>query len=121
MAPGGFTGITMNASGDVVANYNNGQTQTVAQVPMITFAAPDALQRQNGQAFTATTNSGNAITQAANTNGAGSLVTGSVERSNVDIATEFSRLIVAQQAYGANAKMVTTADQLLQTTINMMQ
>jgi flagellar hook protein FlgE len=121
VAPGAFTGISINPSGDVVANYNNGQTETVAQVPIITFAAPDALQRQNGQAFTATTNSGQAITQAENTNGAGSLVIGSVESSNVDIATEFSNLIVAQQAYGANAKVITTADQLLQTTINMLQ
>ena len=119
--PGSFTGITMTAAGDVVANYNNGQSQTVAQVPVITFAAPDALQRQNGQAFTATTDSGNAIAQSANTNGAGGLVTGSVEGSNVDIATEFSKLIVAQQAYGANAKMLTTAQQLLQTTIDMKQ
>jgi len=93
----------------------------VAQVPVITFAAPGALQSQNGQAFTSTTASGNAIAQAADNNGAGSLVTGSVEGSNVDIATEFSSLIVAQQAYGANAKMLTTADQLLQTTINMIQ
>ncbi|MBW4090807.1 MAG: flagellar hook protein FlgE [Proteobacteria bacterium] len=121
VAPGGFTGITMNATGDVIANYNNGQSQTVAQVPVITFAAPGSLQSQNGQAFTATTASGNAIAQAANNNGAGGLVTGSVEGSNVDIATEFSSLIVAQQAYGANAKMLTTADQLLQTTINMIQ
>ncbi|MDE2006523.1 MAG: flagellar hook protein FlgE [Rhodospirillales bacterium] len=121
VAPGSFTGITMTAAGDVVANYNNGQSQTVAQVPVITFAAPDALQRQNGQAFTATTASGNAIAQSANTNGAGGLVTGSVEGSNVDIATEFSKLIVAQQAYGANAKMLTTAQQLLQTTIDMKQ
>jgi flagellar hook protein FlgE len=119
--PGSFTGITMTTAGDVVANYNNGQSQTVAQVPVITFAAPDALQRQNGQAFTATTDSGNAIAQSANTNGAGGLVTGSVEGSNVDIATEFSKLIVAQQAYGANAKMLTTAQQLLQTTIDMKQ
>jgi len=121
VAPGAFTGISINPSGAVVANYNNGQTETVAQVPIITFSAPDALQRQNGQAFTATTNSGQAITQAENTNGAGSLVIGSVESSNVDIATQFSDLIIAQQAYGANAKVVTSANQLLQTTINMIQ
>jgi flagellar hook protein FlgE len=121
VAPGAFTGLSITTTGDVVANYNNGQTETVAQVPIITFAAPDSLQRQNGQAFTGTTNSGNAITQAEGTNGAGSLVTGSVESSNVDIATQFSSLIVAQQAYSANAKVVTTANQLLQTTINMIQ
>jgi len=121
VAPGAFTGISITNAGDVVANYNNGETQTVAQVPITTFTAPDSLQRQNGQAFTATTNSGQAITQAEGTNGAGSLVIGSVESSNVDIATQFSDLIVAQQAYGANAKVVTTADQLLQVTINMIQ
>ncbi|MDE2516819.1 MAG: flagellar hook protein FlgE [Rhodospirillales bacterium] len=119
--PGSFTGITTTSAGDIVANYNNGQSETVAQVPVITFANADALQRQNGQAFTATNQSGAAIAQSESTNGAGNLVTGSVESSNVDIATEFSKLIVAQQAYGANAKMVTTADQLLQTTINMKQ
>jgi flagellar hook protein FlgE len=121
VAPGAFTGISITTGGDVVANYNNGQTETVAQIPITTFAAPDSLQSQNGQAFTATTNSGSAITQAEDTNGAGSLVIGSVESSNVDIATQFSDLIIAQQAYGANAKVVTTADQLLQTTINMLQ
>lgn len=119
VAPGSFTGITMTDSGDIVANYNNGQSQTIAQVPVVTFADSDALQRQNGQAFTATAASGDPIAQAADTNGAGDLVTGSVESSNVDIATEFSKLIVAQQAYSANAKMVTTADDMLQTTINM--
>ena len=117
--PGSFTGITMTASGNVVANYNNGQSQVVAQVPVITFANPDALQRQNGQAFTATSQSGNAIAQSQGTNGAGSLATGSVESSNVDIAKEFSKLIVAQEAYGANAKLITSADTMLQVTINM--
>ncbi len=119
VAPGAFTGISIDSSGNVEANYDNGQSETIAQVPVVTFADPSALQRQDGQAFTATSASGNPIAQAANTNGAGNLVTGSVESSNVDIATEFSKLIVAQQAYSANAKMITTADTLLQTTINM--
>jgi flagellar hook protein FlgE len=117
---GSFTGVTMSDSGDVVANYNNGQSQTIAQVPVVTFADADSLQPQDGQAFTATASSGDPIAQSANSNEAGNLVAGSVESSNVDIATEFSDLIVAQQAYSANAKMVTSADQMLQTTINMM-
>jgi flagellar hook protein FlgE len=119
--PGNFSSITMQSNGDVVVNYDNGQTRTIAQVPLATFAAPDALQRQNGSAFTATVNSGPALTQAAGTNGAGSLVTSSIEQSNVDIATEFSQLIVAQEAYSANAKTVTTANSMMQATINMVQ
>lgn len=116
---GNFTGISMTSTGNVVADYDNGQTQVVAQVPVITFANPDALQRQNGQAFSATTQSGTPIAQSQGANGAGNLVTGSVESSNVDIATEFSKLIVAQEAYSANAKMITTGDTMLQVTINM--
>ena len=119
--PGNFSSVTMQSNGNVVVNYDNGQTRTIAQVPIATFAAQDALQRQNGSAFTATVDSGPALSQAAGTNGAGTLVTGSVEQSNVDIATEFSQLIVAQQAYSANAKTVTTANAMMQATINMVQ
>jgi len=119
--PGSYAGVTTQANGDVVVNYNNGQTTTIAQVPLVTFNAPDSLQGQNGQSFTATTASGNPLADAANSNGAGSLVVSSVEGSNVDIATEFSQLIVAQQAYGANAKVITTANDMLVATINMKQ
>lgn len=118
---GSFTGLTTNSNGDLIANYSNGQNQTLARVPVVTFADPNALQRQNGQGFTQTVSSGGALAQDANTNGAGALVTNSVESSNVDIAQEFSKLIVAQRAYSANTKLVTTADQLLQDTINMKQ
>jgi flagellar hook protein FlgE len=119
--PGSYSGVTTQANGNVVVNYNNGQNRTIAQVPLVTFNAPDSLQGQNGQSFTATTASGNPLAEAANTNGAGSLVVSSVEGSNVDIANEFSQLIVAQQAYSANAKVITTANNLLEATINMKQ
>jgi flagellar hook protein FlgE len=117
--PGSFSGVTTQENGNVVVNYNNGQTRTIAQIPVITFNAPNALQGQNGQAFTATINSGTPLAEAASTNGAGNLVTGSIESSNVDIASEFSHLIVAQQAYSSNAKVVTTASQMLQATLQM--
>ncbi len=116
---GNYSGVSITQTGDVVVNYDNGQTQTIAQAPVMTFANADALQRQDGQAFTATTDSGAAVANNANSGGAGSLVVGSVEGSNVDIATEFSKLITAQEAYSANAKLITTADDLLQVTINM--
>lgn len=119
--PGAFSSVTTQTNGDIVVNYDNGQSRTIAQVPVITFNDPNQLQRQDGQAFTASTNSGTPLAEAPGTNGAGTLVTQSVESSNVDIATEFSNLIVAQQAYSANAKLVTTADQMLQQTIDMKQ
>lgn len=117
--PGTFTGISTQANGNIIVNYDNGQTRTIAQVPLITFNNPDALQRQNGQSFTATLDSGTPVAAVVGTNGAGNLVTSSIESSNVDIASEFSKLIVAQRAYSANTKMVTTADDLLQQTIDM--
>jgi flagellar hook protein FlgE len=117
--PGSFSSISTSTSGNLSVNYDNGQSRVIARVPVVTFASPNSLQRQDGQSFTASIESGNPLTQDAGTNGAGNLVTGSIEQSNVDIAQEFSKLIVAQRAYSANTKLVTTADQLLQETIDM--
>jgi flagellar hook protein FlgE len=117
--PGSFSGVTTQADGNVIVNYNNGQTKTIAQIPLITFNAPNSLQSQNGQSYTATPSSGSPLAAAVSTNGAGNLVVGSIEGSNVDIATEFTNLIVAQQAYSSNAKVITTADQMLQSTLQM--
>lgn len=117
--PGSFNGVTTNARGDIVVNFDNGQSRTVAHVPLTTFADANALQKENGQAYEATRDSGAAQTVQSGSNGSGTLITGSTESSNVDIATEFTKLIVAQRAYSANTKMVTTADQMLQETLNM--
>jgi flagellar hook protein FlgE len=117
--PGSFSSVTTQTNGNIVVNYDNGQTRTIARVPLVTFNDPNQLQRQDGQSFTATIQSGTPLAAQAGTNGAGNLVVQSVEGSNVDIATEFSKLIVAQRAYSASAKMVTTADDMLQQTIDM--
>ncbi len=119
--PGHYSGVATQANGDVVVNYDNGQSRVVAQVPLTTFANPDALQRQNGQAFTATLDSGIALANSAGAGGTGQLVASATEGSNVDIASEFTQLIVAQQAYSANAKVITTADTLMQTTIDIIR
>ena len=118
---GTYTGVTVQSGGNVVINYSNGATQTVAQVPLATFADPDALQSQSGQAFTATTASGAANIGAPGTGAAGTLVASSVEGSNVDIATQFTQMIVAQQAYTANSKVITTANSMLQSAVSMIQ
>ena len=117
--PGSFSSVSTTTAGGVIVNYDNGQSRQIARVPVVTFAAPDELQRQNGSAFTATTASGVPLAETAGGNGAGAIVTSSVEQSNVDIATQFSQMIVAQQAYSANAKMVTTASDMMQVTLDM--
>ncbi|WP_149536007.1 flagellar hook protein FlgE [Siccirubricoccus phaeus] len=116
---GSYSGLSIATNGDISVNYDNGQSRVVARIPLVAFNDPDALQRLDGQAFMRTPESGEARITDASSNGVGKLVISSVERSNVDIATEFTKLILAQRAYTANTKVVTTSDEMLQDTINM--
>lgn len=116
---GSYSSVAVRENGDVAINYDNGQSRVIARVPITTFNAPDALQRLDGQAFMRTVESGEARASDPASNGAGRLATSSIEGSNVDIAAEFSKLIVAQRAYTANTKIVTATDEMLQDTINM--
>ena len=116
---GSYSGVTVRENGDVAVNYDNGQTRIVARVPVVAFNDPDRLQRLDGQAFLRTVESGEARVTDPASNGVGKLVTGSIERSNVDIAAEFSKLILAQRAYTSNTRIVTASDEMLQDTINM--
>jgi flagellar hook protein FlgE len=116
---GSFSSVTTQKNGDVRINYDNGQSRVVARVPVTVFKDPDRLDHLDGQAFLRTTESGEARVVEAGEDGAGLLSTRAVERSNVDIATEFSKLILAQRAYSANSKIVTTVDQLMEETLNM--
>jgi flagellar hook protein FlgE len=120
-AQGNFESVTIQATGNVVINYDNGSTKTIAQVPLANFASPDSLQQQDGQAFSATIQSGPANIVTAGTEGTSSMVIGAVEGSNVDIATQFTQMIVAQRAYTANSKVITTADSMMQDALNMVQ
>ena len=120
-AQGNFSSVSIQSSGDVVINYDNGTAATVAKVPLTNFNDPNALQQQDGQAFTATLDSGSPNAFVAGEGGTGKITVGAVEASNVDIAAQFTQMIVAQRAYTANTKIVTTTDQLLQDTLNMVQ
>lgn len=116
---GFFSSVTAQKDGAVRINYDNGQSRVVARVPVTVFKDPDRLEHLDGQAFLRTTESGEARVVSAGEDGAGLLSIRAVERSNVDIATEFSKLILAQRAYSANSKVVTTVDQLMEETLNM--
>ena len=116
---GAFSSVTTQKNGDVRINYDNGKSKVVARVPVTVFKDPDRLQHLDGQAFLRTIDSGEARVVEAGEDGAGLLTTNAIERSNVDIATEFSKLILAQRAYSANTRIVTTVDDLLQETLNM--
>jgi len=116
---GSFSSLAIRESGDVVINYDNGQSRVINRIPIVTFNEADKLERVDGQAFMRTTESGEARVLDPTRDGAGKIVIGSIERSNVDMAAEFSKLIIAQRAYTANTRIVSASDEMLQDTLNM--
>jgi len=118
---GSFSSLSIDQNGFVAINYNNGTSRIVSQIPIVQFFAQDQLQRVTGGAYSATLASGSPRYGAPNTNGGGSITSGSLESSNVDIATQFTEMIQAQQIYSANAKTITTVDNMLSTIINTIQ
>ena len=116
---GAFSSVSAQKNGDIRINYDNGQSRVIARVPVTIFQDPDKLQHLDGQAFLRTIDSGEPRIVEAGEDGAGLISISTVERSNVDIATEFSKLILAQRAYSANTKIVSAVDELLQETLNL--
>jgi flagellar hook protein FlgE len=118
---GNFTGISIDSNGIVTASFDNGQRQPIFIIPIATFPNPDGLASQTGNTYLQTDRSGAFLLRQSGTGAAGTIAPSSLEGSTVDIATEFSNLIVTQRAYSADAKIITTADQMLQDLINAKQ
>lgn len=111
--------VAINEQGLVTGVFSNGQTRSLGQVALADFAAPDQLDRLGGNLFGANLNAGEANVGAAATGGRGQIQAGTLEQSNVDLATEFVRMISAQRSFQANSKTITTADQLLSELIQL--
>ncbi len=118
---GAFRDLSIDNNGFLSLNYDNGRSRTIYQIPITTFNSPNNLERKDGGVFGSTTESGTANTYLPNNNGAGKIVSGSLEGSNVDIADEFTKMIQAQRVYSANAKTITTSDSMLQEIINVIR
>lgn len=118
---GSFDSLGIDSDGLMSINYSNGTTRTIYQIPIVQFYAENKLQRVSGGAYSSTLAAGTPRYSVPGTTGAGTISANSLEQSNVDIATEFTTLIQAQQVYSANAKVVTADNNLLQVTINMVQ
>lgn len=116
---GNYQGFAVNSDGTVAVQFSNGQTQLVGQLGVAMVNNEQGLQRVGGNNFSATLASGQASIGVAGAGGRGTIEGGALEQSNVNISSEFSNLIVAQSAYEANAKSVTTFDTVTQATINM--
>jgi flagellar hook protein FlgE len=111
---GAITGVQVAHDGTVTALFSNGLSQDVYKIPIATFTNPDGLGQANGNAYIATKASGAASINLANTGSAGNIASQSLEGSTVDLANEFTNLITTQRAYSASARIITTANQMLQ-------
>ena len=120
-SPSGVTSnvVTINPSGEILASIGIGQTVVVGQLAMAAFNNPEGLVSAGGNMFSATVESGNPSVGLAGTGGRGALVGNALEQSNVDIAQEFTQMILAQRGYQANSKSITVADELLMDTLNL--
>lgn len=120
-AAGQLESVVVDGSGALRASYSNGEVQTLGKVAIANFASPQGLKASGDARYVATPASGAAITGEAGRGGLGSVRSGSLERSNVDLTAELVGLITAQRNFQANAKAMETDSTLLQTIINIRQ
>lgn len=106
------TGVEIDREGYVNARFSNGSLSRLFKLPIATFQSPTNLQEVSGTAYAESAESGQALIQEAGVSQAGFLETNSIENSNVDLADEFTKLIITQRAFSANTRVVTTVDQM---------
>jgi flagellar hook protein FlgE len=114
-----LSSFTINPDGQLIGIFSNGVKQTVAQLALANFNNPPGLEKTGDALYRFTVNSGLAQINVAGTNGLGVLQAGAVEMSNVDLAQEFTNLIIAQRGFEANSKVISTSDELLQDLVNL--
>jgi len=120
-ASGTLQNFSIGSDGTITGSFSNGTTAVVGQIALASFADEQGLSRNGDNTYSPTLASGQPSVGAPTSGGLGSITGGSLEQSNVDIATEFANLIVAQRSYEANARVVTTFDQIAQDTIALKQ
>lgn len=118
-APGQLTGISIDKSGVIKAQYSNGRSKNAGQLVLARFRNPQGLEPLGGNAWSNSTASGDPIIGAAGTGNFGVLQSGALEESNVDLTTELVAMITSQRAYQANAQTIKAEDQMMQTLVNL--
>jgi flagellar hook protein FlgE len=116
---GQYTGVSIDEDGIVTALFDNGERRPIYQVPVAMFANPNGLEARDGNAYIQTDRSGDYVLSTANNGGAGKMAPSALEASTVDLAEEFTDMIITQRAYSASAKVITTADEMLEELIRI--
>lgn len=124
IADGYGTGVlvdfNIDQTGTITGIFSNDTMRSIAQIAMATFSNSDGLTREANNTYRRSGNSGQAVEGFAGTGGI-TLVPGALETSNVDLAKEFTNLVVAQRAFQANSRVITTADQVMQELVNLVR
>jgi flagellar hook protein FlgE len=118
-AIGALQSFTISPNGTVMGIFSNGKQEAVAQIAMANFANPGGLEKVGGSMYRPSPNSGLVQVGVAGDGGRGTLSGGTVEMSNVDLAQEFTNLIVAQRGFQANSRVISSSDELLQDLVNL--
>ena len=116
---GSVVGFSVSQQGLITGVFSNGRSQALGQIALATFANPVGLEKSGNSLFTATVDSGAAQVGVAGQGGRGTLSGGTLEMSNVDLAAEFTNLIVAERGFQANSRVITTSDEILQDLVNL--
>jgi len=118
-AIGFLRSFSFSENGEITGVFSNGRTQAIGQVALASFNNPSGLQKSGASTYQSTVNSGLAAVGTAGSGGRGTLSGGTLEMSNVDLAQEFTNLIVAQRGFQANSRVITASDEMLQDLVNL--
>lgn len=116
---GALTTFTVSQSGEVLGIYSNGVTKVIGQIALALFTNPGGLMKVGGNAYLPTVNSGEPIIGTPDSGGRGKIASGYLEMSNVDLAQEFTSMIMAQRGFQANSRVITASDEVLQELVNL--
>jgi flagellar hook protein FlgE len=118
-AIGSVVGFSVSQQGLITGVFSNGRSQALGQIALATFANPPGLEKAGGSLYLKTADSGEPQIGVAGQAGRGTLSGGTLEMSNVDLAAEFTNLIVAERGFQANSRVITTSDEILQDLVNL--
>ncbi len=118
-ASGSMNGSSIDVNGNVIGSFTNGQTRTLAQLALATFNNPAGLTKVGSSLFSRSTNSGEPQVGTTGVGGRGTINPGTLEMSNVDLAEEFSNMVITQRGFQANSRVITTTDQMLEELTNL--
>jgi flagellar hook protein FlgE len=118
-AAGTLDSVSIDSTGKIIGTFTNGQTQDLAQIALATFTNPGGLTRVGGSMFAESENSGFASIGTSGSGGRGEIQSGTLEMSNIDLADQFSKMIVAQRGFQSNSKIITVSDEMMEILANL--